>query len=193
MIKDKEYIEYIEEIWEQALEILKEELCQVSFNTWIKSLKPIELSDDNLKILVTNEFAKSIVESRYSKRLKTIINQLTDKNINIEYRINYEYIDDLETLSIDDILKPVEDAKRIVEEVKSQEINIENKVKKQLKKIAESINIAAKNGHTSTCVMLYNEINKKEEIYNEVLKAVLLKGYDAELSKYSEDTIKLYW
>ncbi len=33
---------YVNEIWEKALEILKAELTEVSFNTWIKSIDPLK-------------------------------------------------------------------------------------------------------------------------------------------------------
>ena len=38
----------LKEIWEKTLNIIKGELTEVSFNTWIKSIKPISIDNDTL-------------------------------------------------------------------------------------------------------------------------------------------------
>ena len=39
----------LKELWEKTLNIIKGELTEVSFNTWIKSIEPISISSDTIK------------------------------------------------------------------------------------------------------------------------------------------------
>ena len=56
-------------LWEQALNIIKGEISEISFNTWIKSCTPISISDNILKLSVPNEFTKGILDTRYKDLL----------------------------------------------------------------------------------------------------------------------------
>ena len=56
-------------LWEQALNIIKGEISEISFNTWIKSCTPISISDNLLKLSVPNEFTKGILDTRYKDLL----------------------------------------------------------------------------------------------------------------------------
>lgn len=185
MNEDKKHLN---EIWEEALAFFEKELTSVSFATWIKPIKIFDLNKDKLILSVANDFSKSIVESRYTNLIKTIINQITGNDIDIEYIVNKENINNVES-----ILKPVEDVRKIVEKVKSEEVNIEERVEKQLIKIARYIETAANAGDTSTSVILDTELHNKDEIYDKVLENLLCKGYKAELNNYQFDTISISW
>ena len=64
---------YVKEIWEKALEILKAELTEVSFNTWIKSIDPLNITDSSITLGVRNDFTKDILENRYKDLIKNSI------------------------------------------------------------------------------------------------------------------------
>ena len=52
-------------LWEKTLNIIKSEMSEVSFNTWIKSCEPISISSNTIKISVPNSFTQDILEKRY--------------------------------------------------------------------------------------------------------------------------------
>lgn len=77
----------LKEIWEKTLNILKGELTEVSFNTWIKSAEPISISEDTIKLGVPNIFTKEILETKYKDLLINAIKLICSKKYNIEFLI----------------------------------------------------------------------------------------------------------
>lgn len=188
----KEDKKHLDKIWEEVLKVLENELISVSFATWIEPIQIVEFNNKILVLAIDNNFSKDIVEPRYTDRIKTIIKQLTGDDIEIEYVVNWKNVDSTksiakdvdpeETTDINDILKSVEDIRNVVEEVKLKEVNIEERVKKQLMKIAQYIDNAANSGRTDTVVILDHELHNKDEIYKRTLKNLLCKGYSAKLN-----------
>ncbi len=52
-------------IWNEALALIKVELTEVSFNTWLKTINPVAITDDKIILAAPNEFTKGILEGRY--------------------------------------------------------------------------------------------------------------------------------
>ena len=73
------------EIWHKTLGLLQNELTEISFNTWIKTIEPLSLQNDTINLAVPAEFNKGILESRYQILIKNAIKQATFK----EYSINF--------------------------------------------------------------------------------------------------------
>ncbi|KOA20310.1 chromosomal replication initiator protein DnaA [Clostridium homopropionicum DSM 5847] len=80
----------LEQLWIKTLNIIKGELTEVSFNTWIKSIVPISLEDTTMKLEVPNDFTRGILESRYKDLIINAIKLLTSKRYNIEFLISSE-------------------------------------------------------------------------------------------------------
>lgn len=72
-------------LWEQALNIIKGEISEISFNTWIKSCTPISISDNTLKLSVPNEFTKGILDTRYKDLLIQALKIVTSRRFKIEF------------------------------------------------------------------------------------------------------------
>lgn len=72
-------------IWEKSLDLLKDELTEISFNTWIKTISPLKLTSDTVFLSVPASFNKGILESRYQGLIMNAIKQVTFK----EYKINF--------------------------------------------------------------------------------------------------------
>ena len=72
-------------LWEQALNIIKGEISEISFNTWIKSCTPISISDNLLKLSVPNEFTKGILDTRYKDLLIQALKIVTSRKFKIEF------------------------------------------------------------------------------------------------------------
>ncbi|WP_142413715.1 chromosomal replication initiator protein DnaA [Hathewaya massiliensis] len=80
----------LNQIWEKTMNIIKGELSEVSFNTWIKSITPLSLSGNNIKLCVPNNFTKEILEARYKDLIFNALKMLTSKQFNIEFLIGEE-------------------------------------------------------------------------------------------------------
>ncbi|EKO1914193.1 chromosomal replication initiator protein DnaA [Clostridium botulinum] len=81
---------HLTETWEKAINIIKGELTEVSFNTWIKSINPISLENNSLKLAVPNDFTKGILESRYKDLIVNALKLLTSKKYNIDFFVTTE-------------------------------------------------------------------------------------------------------
>lgn len=60
-------------LWEKSLEILEHETPSVSYDTWIKDIKPLSQSSDSLYFEVSNELHKNITNQRYKQAIKSAI------------------------------------------------------------------------------------------------------------------------
>ncbi|EKY27304.1 chromosomal replication initiator protein DnaA [Clostridium celatum] len=87
----------LKELWEKTLNIIKGELTEVSFNTWIKSCEPISISSNTIKISVPNSFTQDILEKRYKDLVINSIEVACSKTYNLEFLIASE-IQDAEEL-----------------------------------------------------------------------------------------------
>lgn len=77
----------VNELWEKTLSILKEELTEVSFNTWIKSIKPISLDNTTFKLGVPNNFTKDILENRYKDLIINALKSVSNRTFSIDFLI----------------------------------------------------------------------------------------------------------
>ena len=80
----------LKQLWEKTLNIIKSEMSEVSFNTWIKSCEPLSVSQDTIKISVPNSFTKDILEKRYTDLVANSIQTFTNKKYKIEFIISSE-------------------------------------------------------------------------------------------------------
>ncbi len=85
----------LDQIWEDVLNLIKVELTEVSFNTWLKSIEPISLTDDEIVLGAPNDFTKGILEGRYFNLIRNAINQITGSNYNIKFIIPGEEVQPL--------------------------------------------------------------------------------------------------
>lgn len=97
----------LKDLWEKTLNIMKGELTEVSFNTWIKSAVPLSLSNDILKLGVPNNFTKEILETRYKDLLINALKIVSSKKYNIDFTIASEESIDLEEQKAKKDTKPV--------------------------------------------------------------------------------------
>jgi len=82
----------LEEIWGSALKLIKNELTEVSFNTWLKTIEPLTLNDNCIVLGAPNEFTKGILEARYLTLIKNAIKQVTGIDFDIKFLIPGEDI-----------------------------------------------------------------------------------------------------
>ena len=70
-------------MWPKVLNLLKNELTEISYNTWIKTIKPIYIDSTTLELEVPTDFNKGILESRYIMLISNAIKQVTLRNIQL--------------------------------------------------------------------------------------------------------------
>lgn len=75
----------IQEIWSEALSIIKGELTEVSFNTWVKTLEPGKIVNNNFYLIVQTDFYKDILMNRYAALIQNAIQEVTS----IKYDITF--------------------------------------------------------------------------------------------------------
>ncbi len=77
----------LKNLWDKTLDIIKSELSEVSFNTWIKSCEPMSISSDTIKISVPNSFTQDILDKRYKDLVVNSIKAVCSKLYTIEFII----------------------------------------------------------------------------------------------------------
>lgn len=78
------------DIWEKTLNIIKGELTEVSFNTWLKCIEPIFMDSENIILGVPNDFTKGILETRYQNLIANGLKLVTSRKYNLEFLLNNE-------------------------------------------------------------------------------------------------------
>ena len=73
----------IKDIWQRSLDLIKSELTQISFDTWIKTIEPISIIKNSINFKVPADFYKGMIESRYSILIKNAIKQVTFKEYDL--------------------------------------------------------------------------------------------------------------
>ena len=69
----------INELLTKAKELLKEEVTTISYETWIKGIEIQSVDNEKINLLVTNNFTRDFLMSKYSSLLKNTFNYLTNK------------------------------------------------------------------------------------------------------------------
>ncbi|TDT50498.1 chromosomal replication initiator protein DnaA [Fonticella tunisiensis] len=87
------------DLWEKTLNIIKAELTEVGFNTWIKCIEPAKISHDTIFLIVPNDFTKGILDARYKDLISNALKLVSSKKYEIKF-----------VLSTDEILKEVDDS-----------------------------------------------------------------------------------
>lgn len=82
----------IEKIWNEALEIMQDEIPEVSFKTWFSELKPIQFTNDIFYIQVYDSFNKAIIDSRYKTLTSTTLSYLIKKEIKVVFVLDEDDI-----------------------------------------------------------------------------------------------------
>ena len=83
-------VKSIDLLWEEALELLKDELSEISLNTWVKPIKPIEIKENTIFFEVQLEFTKNMLENRYCDLIKNAFFAACGNEYDIEFLLPSE-------------------------------------------------------------------------------------------------------
>ncbi len=71
------------ELLNNAKNLLKEEMGNISFTTWINPLEIKEMTDKKIVLLVTTKFQKDVIQKKYLDLIKNTFTYLTNKDYEI--------------------------------------------------------------------------------------------------------------
>ena len=71
------------ELWQKSLEILRQKIAPVSFETWIVPIKPIAVSNSTVILKIDDSFIKNTVETKYYNLIENTIKHLMGSNYKI--------------------------------------------------------------------------------------------------------------
>lgn len=69
--------------WPRVLDLLKNELTEISYNTWIRTIEPISANSSTIELGVPTDFNKGILESRYIPLISNAVRQVTSREYNV--------------------------------------------------------------------------------------------------------------
>ena len=75
----------LKENWAKVLELLKEEVTEISFKTWLEPISPLYIEDCKLYIEVPSDFHRNNLMSRFNELLKNTVKYVE----NSEYELVY--------------------------------------------------------------------------------------------------------
>lgn len=78
------------DIWDKTLDLIKVELTEVSFNTWLKAIQPVSLTDNVFTFSVPDDFTKGILEARYLPLIRNALKQISSIYYDIKLVIGSE-------------------------------------------------------------------------------------------------------
>ncbi|HPH83591.1 MAG TPA: DnaA N-terminal domain-containing protein, partial [Flavobacteriales bacterium] len=79
-----------EKIWQNCLDIIKDNVNQQSFKTWFDPIRPVKLNGSVLTIQVPSQFFYEWLEEHYIDLLKKTINKELGPDGRLEYSIIME-------------------------------------------------------------------------------------------------------
>lgn len=81
---------YLIDLWQKTLQLVRNEITDVSFDTWIKAIEPISIKGDQLYLCVPNDFTKSILEGRYTSLISNAVKQISSKSYFVSFVLTSE-------------------------------------------------------------------------------------------------------
>lgn len=78
----------VTELWEKTLVLLKDELTEIGYSTWVKTIEPLSINMNTINLGVFDDFSKGILESRYQNLIKNAIKHITQKDYTINFVVS---------------------------------------------------------------------------------------------------------
>ncbi len=78
------------DIWELVCTELKKEITEISFNVWLKDLKPVEMKQGEFVLSIYSDYKKQIVESNYLGMIEAALKNLMGIDITVTILVEDE-------------------------------------------------------------------------------------------------------
>lgn len=84
----------MEFIWKQTIARLEQVIESPFFSTWIKSIRPVEITSSHITLEVPNRFVLEWLRENYFELLETTLSELTEKPTRVQLQIGTSSQDD---------------------------------------------------------------------------------------------------
>ncbi len=78
------------EFWEEALRQLEKKISKPSYDTWLKSLKPLGFDENKIIIEVPNHFSRVWLSDRYAPIIKDVLINVLKQDVEIQFLLSSE-------------------------------------------------------------------------------------------------------
>lgn len=78
----------MENIWKEAVKIIKENISQQNFDTWIKPIRVQSIENEQIRLVVPNKFFKDWVAENYTPVIRDSLSAAAGKHFAIYFDIN---------------------------------------------------------------------------------------------------------
>ncbi len=98
----------LEQTWEKVVEMLADEISAVSFNSWIKPVKAVKMTDSKIVLGVPFSVNKNMIMTKYFSLIESCLEMVTSKKRSIEVIVDEETKeeDNEDPLRIESTLNP---------------------------------------------------------------------------------------
>lgn len=76
-----------EDLWQQVLQVLKQQLSKPAYETWLKSTRALSLQEGVLLVGVPNEFARDWLQTRLYSLIKSTASSTLKQDVEVEFRV----------------------------------------------------------------------------------------------------------
>jgi len=94
--------EAADDLWQAVSRLLRAELGDATYRTWLAGVQPLDLQSGVLRLSVPHQVARQRIETTYASAIKEALSQVTDTPVDIELLV--------ETAPRDPFDQPVQDA-----------------------------------------------------------------------------------
>jgi chromosomal replication initiator protein len=89
----------LELIWEKSIQIIKENLSQQNFDTWIRPIQILSMDGNHIHLSVPNKFFKDWLLENYHAILRDTLSSLTGSQINVDFIVSQDPVKPQTTIS----------------------------------------------------------------------------------------------
>ena len=73
----------LDELLNKAKELLKDEMTDISYNTWVKDLEIVNFSDNNVVLLCRDNIQQNMLETKFASLVKNTFDYITNLDCNV--------------------------------------------------------------------------------------------------------------
>lgn len=86
----KEFSSDLTSTWKECLRVIKDNVTQMTYNTWFLPIKPLEISDSTLKVQLPSQFFWEWIDEHFNTLISKTIHEVMGPNAKLAYIISEE-------------------------------------------------------------------------------------------------------
>ena len=77
----------LDELLNKAKDLLKDEMTDISYNTWVKDLEIVTFNDNNVVLLCRDNIQKNMLETKFYSLVKNTFDYITNVDCNVTFSV----------------------------------------------------------------------------------------------------------